>query len=112
MPNKLNQWRNEKAYRAKLNLLAKIKKQVAPELDAMRKADDLLERCTVASLGIEKQGYSCLVGDKYNGHVYSMGTMESDLASANDSFSPLLNGSMEKAREHTQTTAGGMNSQG
>lgn len=60
--NKLNQWRAEKTYKAKLNLRAKIEREIAGELANMRKADDLLERCTRTSNGIEAQGYTNLPG--------------------------------------------------
>ena len=73
-----------KRYLAKLNLLAKIHKAIAPILETKRKADELLDRCIRSSH--EKQRYCCLVGDKYNGHVYKLGTLESDLSENNAPF--------------------------
>lgn len=58
MANKINQWRAAKTYQAKQNLLAHIHKAIAPQLQAMRHADELLERVTRSHNGIESQGYA------------------------------------------------------
>ena len=88
-----------KRYLAKLNLLAKIHKAIAPILETKRKADELLDRCIRSSH--EKQRYCCLVGDKYNGHVYRMGTLESNLASENDTFHTIRTQASNQARRDT-----------
>jgi len=92
-------------------LLATIHAEIEPQLEAMRLADDLLERCTRTSNGIDSQGYSCLVGDKYSGHVYTVGTMESDLARANDSFHGVYAESSVNAANDTRSKAGNISAE-
>lgn len=66
-------------------LLALVHIEIADKLRAKRASDDLLDRCTEAKHGREKQGYSCLIGDKYNGPEYAQGKeTESDLACENE----------------------------
>lgn len=62
MPNKLKQWENGKEYASKLAFLATIESEVAPALEASRKADDLLNRVTRSHNGIDAQGYANLPG--------------------------------------------------
>ena len=83
-------------------MLATIHREIDPALIANRHADDLLERTLRDSH--EKQGYSVTTGDKYNGQVYSIGTvrnMESNLASENSPFAGILAKGMDKARSET-----------
>jgi len=82
--------------------LRAIHNAIAPQMARLRYTQDLLDRTTYASQGIDRQGYCVLIGDKYNGHVYATGRMESDLASVNDSFTPIRNRAMNDARNNTQ----------
>ena len=99
--NAFKRYKSAKKYAAKCNLLTNIHKAIAPALQAMRNASDLLDRCTRTSNGIEAQGYCCLVGDKYAGHVYSTGTMESDLAKVNDTWQGVRAQASNQARRDT-----------
>jgi hypothetical protein len=109
--NRLNQWRAEKQYKAKQNLLAHIHRDVAAELAAMRQADDFFQACVGRPKG--PVHCECEPGSltKYNVE-YGQGVIPSSLARENSEFATLYRESMDKAREHTQTTSGGLNAQG
>lgn len=104
--NRLAQWRAEKHYKAKQNLLAHIHRDIAPVLQAMRQADDFFSACVGRPKG--PVHCACEPGslDKYNVE-YGQGVIPSSLAGENSFFAGLYRESMEKAREHTQTTSGG-----
>lgn len=92
--NRLNQWRAEKSYKAKQNLLAHIHKAIAPELDAMRKADDLLDRTL---RGYELQGYINLPGCSRM-EIYTMGHIKgSESLVPSESFESCVLAGMDKA---------------
>mgnify|MGYP001439524640 CR=1 FL=1 len=103
--NRLNQWRAEKTYKAKQNLLVNIHKAIAPELEAMRKADDFFTACVGRPKG--PVHCECEPGSlaKYNVE-HGQGVIPSSLAGENSAFATLYTESMDKAREHTQTTSG------
>ncbi len=105
--NRLNQWRAEKQYKAKQNLLANIHREIAPVLSAMRKADEFFTACVGRPKG--PVHCQCEPGSltKYNVE-YGRGAIPSSLARENSEFASLYRESMDKAREHTQTTSGGL----
>lgn len=87
MANKLNQWRAQKQYSAKLNLLAHIHAEVEPILTESRKADSLLDNCTKGrpASGVNETETGSL--DKYS-KVYTLRPCSQlgDLAGENDSL--------------------------
>lgn len=87
-----------------------IHADVAPQLEAMRKADSILDNCTKGRpvTGTNETEAGSL--DKYN-HVYSMGSTPRDLARENTPFAGLMVASMEQAGEQTRSMAGGMHAQ-
>lgn len=109
--NRLNQWRAEKQYKAKQNLLAHIHRDIAPVLKAMRQADDFFSACVGRPKG--PVHCACEPGSlaKYS-YEYGQGIIPSNLARENSEFATLYRESMDKAREHTQTTSGGLHAQG
>ena len=111
MANKLNQWRAAKRYQAKLNMLAKFKRECAAELQAKRQADAILDNCVkgrpTGTVDCERERGSL---NKYD-HVFSMGTIPGSLDKANDNFASLRVASMAKAGEDTRSNAGGMHAQ-
>ena len=105
MANKLNQYKAAKVYRAKLNLLAKVSREIFPALEASRRADDLLERCTRQSMGIESQGYANGAGCSRL-DVYTMGNMRgSESLVAPDSFEACAMAGMNKAEDNSRNIA-------
>ena len=98
--NRLAQWRAEKTYKAKVNLLANIHKAIAPELEAMRKADDILER-TIR--GNEFQGYVNLPGCSRM-DVYTIARRSESLV-APESFEACTIAGMERAETVTRNIA-------
>jgi len=105
MANKLNQYKANKAYHAKLNLLAKVTREIAPALVAMRRADDLLERCTRQSMGIESQGYANGAGCSRL-DVYTMGNLRgTESLVSPDSFEACAMAGMSKAEDNSRNIA-------
>lgn len=74
---------------------------LADKLTAKRKADSLLESTIEENQEREKQGFCCLIGDKYNGATYGQGTIETSLASVNDSFHAVREHGNNFARRET-----------
>jgi len=105
MANKLNQWKANKTYRAKQNLLAHIHAAIAPQLAAMQHADDLLGRVTRTHNGVESQGYTneprCSRLD-----VYTMGhTRGSESLVPAESFEACALAGMDKAESVSRNIA-------
>lgn len=90
MANKLNQWRSNKRYAAKLNLLAKVHRAIEPQLEKARQAFDYLEN--------RRKDFAGYVTNHADGHysndVYQLADSTrqepADLASLNDSRFALL----------------------
>lgn len=61
MANKLNQWRQAKKYQAKLNFLAKVRRQIEPKLNAITAAEDSLGNGVTSSLDNSPEGYGAFV---------------------------------------------------
>lgn len=102
----------ENDYGKRLNLsawrtLRQVRNDIAPKVVELRRKQDLLDRILRISNGIEKDGFSVLhstYGDKYNGHLYALGTIETPLDTVNDWFASIRKNAMNKARENTQAT--------
>lgn len=109
MANKFNQYKQAKRYQAKQNMLAKIHREIAPELDAMRRADAILDNCTKGRPETGRNETEAGSLDKYN-VSYRMGTIPGSLARENDNFASLRVASMNKAGEDTRNLAGGSHS--
>jgi hypothetical protein len=92
-------------------LLVSIHGEIAPQLAAMRKADELLDNCTKGrpATGVNETQAGSLA--KYE-HVYSVGTIPGSLARENSAFAGLMVASMEQAGENTRSLAGGVNAKG
>jgi hypothetical protein len=102
---RLKQWKAAKRYRAKLNLRAKIEKQVAPLLEASRRADDILNRCTRVTLGVTSQGYSNEVGCSRM-EIHTMGNMRgTESLVAPDSFDSCVISGMDNAENNSRSIA-------
>jgi hypothetical protein len=105
MANKLKQWRNEKRYAAKLNLLSKITREVLPALEASRRADDILDRCTRVTLGVTSQGYSNMAGSSRL-EVHTIGNLRgTESLVAPDSFEACALQGMEQAENNSRNIA-------
>lgn len=105
MANKLAQWKAAKVYRAKLNLLAKVEREIAPALEASRKADDLLDRVTRSHNGIESQGYSNLAGCSRL-DVHTMGNLRgTESLVSPDSFEACAVQGMDNAENNSRNIA-------
>lgn len=91
-------------------LQATIHIEIDPELKRQQEVDDWFDCQTKGrpATGTNETEQGCL--DKYN-HVYSIGSIPGDMAKENSPFASLLVASMDKARENTQTTSGGMHAQ-
>lgn len=82
-------------------LMVQIHAAIAPELQAMRQADAILDNCTK---GRPETGRNlCELGSlaKYD-VAYRMGTIPGSLARENDSFAGLRVASMDKASDSTR----------
>lgn len=100
--NRLNQWRADKSYKAKENLLAHIHNAIAPELEAMRRADDILDRTL---RGNEFQGYANLAGCSRL-DVYTMGHMKgSESLIPSESFDACAIAGMEAGENNSRNIA-------
>lgn len=103
--NALKRYRSAKRYLAKLNLSAKVQREISPKLAAKRKADDLLERCTRESVGIESQGYSNALGCSRM-DIHTFGHMRgSESLVSNDTFEACALAGMCKAEDGTRNVA-------
>lgn len=92
-----------KRYQAKLNLLAKVHKQVEPVIAAMRKAQDLLDGTSQSANGIENQGFVFDLA-KYNVsyRMIERPQLDTPLASANDAWQSVRESAMGKAEKEFQ----------
>ena len=94
-------------------MLASIHGEIAPVLKAMRQADIMLNnvgakgRPVGTTKGVEMEPRAI---DKYNVEfrMASGRDVPGSLAGENDAFAGLYFSKSEQAREHTQTTAGGL----
>lgn len=105
MANKFKQWQDGKAYMEKLSLLATIENEIAPTLEASRKADDLLDRVTRSHNGIDSQGYSNSPGCSRL-DVHTMGNLRgTESLVSPESFDACAIAGMEKAEQTTRNVA-------
>lgn len=103
--NRLAKHLSEKQYSAQCALLESIHQAIAPELTAMRHADDLLERVTRSHNGIDSQGYANLPGCSRL-DVYTMGHMRgSESLVPADSFESCILQGMDKAETVSRNIA-------
>lgn len=102
--NRLNRYLAEKDYAAKLALLESIHNEsgYVKQIEAMRKADDLLERTL---RGNELQGYTNSPGCSRM-DIYTMGNMRgSESLIAPESFDACIVAGMDKAESVTRNVA-------
>lgn len=100
--NRLAQYKADKTYRAKQNLLAHIHQAIAPELEAMRRADDILDRTL---RGNEFQGYAN-ERDCSRLDVYTMGHMRgSESLIPSESFDACAIAGMEAGENNSRNIA-------
>ena len=102
--NRLNRYLAEKDYAAKLALLESIHNEsgYVTQIEAMRKADDLLERTL---RGNEFQGYTNSPGCSRM-DIYTMGNMRGSESLVNpESFEACAIAGMEKAESVTRNVA-------
>jgi hypothetical protein len=100
---RLNMQRHAKVAMRRLNLcrlLGTIRHDCAATFEAMRQADDLLNRTTQAARGIESQGYVYDLA-KYGNRICAIVTPDSDngdVARSNDEWQSVRVASMDKAQ--------------
>ena len=97
-------------WRKGMATLEAIKAEVEPQLLAMREAQAKMD-----AIGSVSGGMSCRIPHRATRDCpiyspYSLGTMEPKLDRENNVFADTYSQASERAREHTQTTAGGQHS--